>query len=210
MAKSGQETEVKFHVRRLSALSARIEALGGRLLMPRTHESNLRFDTADEALRREGRALRLRRDATCRLTFKGPSHWADGIRIRDEFETTVGDFSSSENILHALGYVVVFEYEKYRAVYALADTEIMLDELPFGDFVEIEGGLGALRPAAGQLGLDWTAAIEDSYHSLFERLQAAADLPFRDLTFSNFEGRSVRLIDVGIGPADSDFGTPGS
>ena len=210
MARTGQETEVKFHVRCLSALPARIEALGGRLLMPRTHESNLRFDTPDEALGRDGRALRLRRDATCHLTFKGQSRWVDGVRIRDEFETTVADLSSSASILHALGYVVVFEYEKYRAVYELADTEVMLDELPFGDFVEIEGGLDAIRPAAEQLGLNWTAAIADSYHSLFERLQVAADLPFRDLTFSNFEGRSERAVDVGVVPADDGFSAPGS
>jgi len=209
MTRRRQETEVKFHVRRLSSFPARIEALGGRLLTPRNHEMNLRFDTADGALRRQGGALRLRRDSSCHLAFKGPSRWADGIRVRDEFETTVGDFSSSESILHALGYVVIFEYEKYREVYEMDGAEIMLDELPFGDFIEIEGGLGALRPAAEKLGLKWTAAIADSYHSLFERLQAAAALPFRDLTFSNFDGRPERPIDVGIESADGDSGTPG-
>lgn len=202
MAEAGRETEVKFFVRRLSILPGQIEALGGRLLTPRTHEMNLRFDTADNALRRRGCALRLRRDTAIHLTFKGPSAFQDGVRTRDEFEITVGDFDLTRRLLQALGYVDVFEYEKYRSTYRLGEAEIMLDELPFGDLVEIEGRFDTLKPAADQLGLDWSAAITESYHALFERLRLATNLSFRDLTFSNFESRLQRITDLGIQPAD--------
>ena len=202
MTESGRETEVKFFVRRLSRLQGRIEALGGRLQTPRTREFNLRYDTPDGALRRLGSALRLRRDAAIRLTFKGPSQLAGGARSRDEYEITVGDFDSTQHILDALGYVVVFEYEKYRTTYELAGARVMLDVLPFGDFLEIEGNIEILQPVAAQLGLTWSAAIPESYHALFERLSLARGLPFRDLTFDNFEGRSERPAIPGVESAD--------
>ena len=202
MAKAGRETEVKFLVQHLPALAARIAAQGGVTLTPRIHELNLRYDTADNSLRRAGCALRLRRDAAVTLTYKGASAFRAGARSRDEFETTVGDFDMTHSILEGLGFAVVFQYEKFRTTLALGGVEIMLDELPIGDFVEIEGEFGLLRPVADQLKLDWEQAIEDSYHALFEKLRVVAQLPFRDLTFGNFEGRSERAGDLGILPAD--------
>ena len=46
----------------------------------------------------------------------------------------------------------------------------MFDELPYGNFVEIEGKLETLRPIAEELQLVWDKAIPASYHALFERL----------------------------------------
>lgn len=202
MAADHQETEAKFLVLRLDELPGRIEARGGRLLTARTHETNLRFDTPDGALLRARRLLRLRRDAAVHLTFKGPGEFMGGVRTRTELDMLVGDFEEARQFLQALGYATVFEYEKYRTTYALGEVQVMLDELPFGSFVEVEGKLEGLRPAAEQLGLDWNTAIADSYHALFERLQQVAHLPFRDLTFGNFGGRTERIIDLGVEPAD--------
>jgi adenylate cyclase class 2 len=202
MAEGGLETEVKFFVLRLPILQGRIAAVGGRLLTPRTHERNLRFDTPDGSLRRAGEVLRLRRDSENHLTFKGPSEFKDGARSRTELEIIVGDFDDAQRILEALGYVVVFEYEKYRTTFQLGEVQVMLDELPTGDFVEIEGRHGLLQPAAELIGLDWSTAITESYHALFERLQLATGLTFRDLTFSNFEGGAKQGIAMGVQPAD--------
>ena len=75
-------------------------------------------------------------------------------------------------MLEGLGYVVVFEYEKYRTTYSLDGVELMLDELPYGDFVELEGTSRGSGPQPRMLGLRWEAAIPDSYHALFEQLQS--------------------------------------
>ena len=82
------------------------------------------------------------------------------------------------------------------------EPHLMLDELPYGDFVEIEGNMDQLKPVALQLGIDWEAAIPASYHELFERVRAARELSFRDLTYENFNGIHVSPSDMGVYPAD--------
>ena len=48
--------------------------------------------------------------------------------------------------------------------------QVMLDELPYGNFVEIEGEtVESIHGLADQLGLNWDAAIATSYNALFDR-----------------------------------------
>jgi adenylate cyclase class 2 len=202
MAQAGQETEVKFHVRRLAELPARILALGGRLRSTRSHELNLRFDAPDGRLRRAGHVLRLRRDAAVQLTFKDKSRLHDGIRSRREIELGAADFDTARQFLEALGYVVIFTYEKFRTTYELESLQIMLDELPLGGFVELEGPPESLKAAAAKLGLRWQAAVPRSYHELFQQAQRVRALPFSDLTFSNFKGMPIQPSDLALEPAD--------
>lgn len=197
------EVEVKFHVGRLRDLEQRVIHAGAKLIHPRVLETNLRFDTPDGQLRRDHRALRLRRDTVITLTHKGPGALHDGIRTRTEVEARVEDLDQTRLLLEGLGYVVVFEYEKQRTTYDLGGVQLMLDELPYGDFVELEGVSEELKPLAARLGLRWEAAIPHSYHALFEQLQAAANLPFHDLTFANFTQTAARVDVLGIPQADS-------
>jgi adenylate cyclase class 2 len=68
---------------------------------------------------------------------------------------------------------------------------LCLDRLPFGDFLEIEGGKEAIRHAAGRLGLAWERRILDNYLGLFEKVRQSMGLPFSDVTFANFKGIQV-------------------
>jgi adenylate cyclase class 2 len=80
-------------------------------------------------------------------------------------------------------------YEKYRQVFQLDDVQIMLDALPFGFFVELEGpDEPTIRDAAGQLGFEWEAGVDLSYMEIFEKLKDTAGLDMPNLTFSDFEG----------------------
>lgn len=198
-----QETEAKFFIADQARLVERLLGLRPRIVQPRTHELNLRFDTAQGDLTEAGRVLRLRQDSSVRLTYKGQAQIKSGASDRVEIEFGVSDFAAARNLLLALDYHVVFIYEKYRTTYAMENVEVMLDELPYGSFVEIEGNLPELRPAAEHLGLDWTAAIPRSYHDLFQQLRRRRDLPFRDLTFENFSGLSQTLSELGLRPADA-------
>ena len=58
---SAIETEVKFRIENISALSAGLPSLGFRLITPRTHEMNTLFDLPGRPLRRKGSLLRLRK-----------------------------------------------------------------------------------------------------------------------------------------------------
>jgi adenylate cyclase class 2 len=229
MAEEQREIEVKFCVRRPPPLPSPIfrslrecfaengGGLGGGLIQPRTFEVNLRFDTSNGDLTREGRVLRLRKDDLARLTYKDNSRQIEGALSRREIEFVVNDFDSAKQFIEALGYQVVFIYEKYRTTYALSrqtseisrnlrglEARIMLDELPYGNFIEIEGELETLRPIAEELHLDWDKAIPASYHALFERLCKTRGYTFRDLTFENFKEIRVSPMDMMIEYADHE------
>jgi len=182
-----QELEVKFFVRDIKVVETRLLNLGAKLMQPRTHETNLRFDTTNRDLAQSFKVLRLRQDTAARLTFKGPSQFLDGVHIRKEIEFVVSDFNSARKFLEELGYLVVMIYEKYRTVYDLDKNHIMLDELPYGDFVEIEGQDPAGVFSINQkIGLIWENHISESYTVLMDRMHNELNLPFRDLVFENF------------------------
>ena len=182
-----QEIEVKFLVTNLAQIEARLQSLGARLTQPRVHEVNLRLDTPDLALTKSQQVLRLRQDDHARLTYKGPGVDQGGVRLRQEIEFIVSDFEASRRLFAALGYQVAMMYEKYRRIYDLDDVHVTLDEMPYGDFIEIEGPQPeSIRLASQRLNLVWERRILDSYTALFEALRAALGFDFRDLSFENF------------------------
>ena len=190
------EVEVKFLVDDLEAVRRRLVAAGATTGAPRVHERNVRFDTADGALLARQALLRLRQDSRVRLTYKGLSDQDAGseAKIREEIELTVEEFDRMALIFARLGFGAVQSYEKYRETFHWRDVEVVLDEMPFGNFVELEGATDAeLKDAAAALGLDWSRRVLTNYLELMEQARRAFDLPFNDLTFANFAGRPVDM-----------------
>jgi adenylate cyclase, class 2 len=138
MSQNNQEIEAKFAIRDLAPIQARLSELGAVCIVSRQMEFNLRYDAPDGHLSATGQVLRLRRYDDIRMTYKGPGLRNEGVLERTEIETTLGDFDSARQILEHLGYTPIFLYEKYRAIWQLGENQIMLDEMPFGNFVEIE------------------------------------------------------------------------
>jgi len=201
---NGQEIEAKFHVQNLRKIELRLLELKAQLIQPRVHEVNLRFDRPDGELRNSFRVLRLRQDDIARFTFKGPSVEKEGgILSRQEIEFEVGDFDSAKLFLEAIGFQVVVFYEKFRTTYELNDTHIMLDELPYGSFIEIEGeNAETIHSIANMLGLNWDAMVKAGYHALFERVAGKYGLDVSKLSFENLEGVTIKTTDMGIVAAD--------
>lgn len=198
------EIEAKFYVADLAGLETQLAAAGAELVGARVLEHNLRFDTEDNKLRQARQVLRLRKDTQVRMTFKGPNVEDHGAVSRQEVEFTMGNFEAGRKLLEALGYRVEVIYEKYRTTYKLDDQLWMLDELPFGDFVEIEGQEASeIRAGAEKLGLAWERRVKHGYLYLFGRVKATLRLEFRDLTFMNFDGVQVSEEDLGVLPADN-------
>jgi len=201
---NGQEIEAKFFVKNLNRIELRLQELKAQLIQPRIHEINLRFDDANNNLRSSFRVLRLRQDDKARLTFKGPSEeQPGGILSRREIEFVVEDFEKARELLEALGYRVVVFYEKFRATYDLSGTHIMLDELPFGQFIEIEGeNAKIIHRIADLLGLDWDAMVKAGYHALFDRVTEKFNLDPSQLSFFALEKVNITAEDLGIRAAD--------
>jgi adenylate cyclase, class 2 len=197
------ELEVKFYLTRLKELEEKLIAQGAQLKDPRVYEINLRFDTPDLSLLNTGRLLRLRNDSRARVTYKGLGSIEGGVRLRKELEFTVSNFDTARETFEALGYEVYMMYEKYRTTYKLGNLEVVLDELPYGDFIEIEGPDGeSIQQAARQIGLNWDARILESYTVLFENVRMQLGFDFRDLSFDNFKGLQITPAVLGVMIAD--------
>ena len=183
-----QETEIKFLIKNRSAFEKRVKAVGAVLQQERIHELNLRFDTPDQRLTKQFQVLRLRQDQAAHLTFKGPSDPSSEVSVRQEIEFEVSNPASARQLLEALGYQVTIVYEKYRSTYILGNTEIMIDELPYGNFVEIEGqDLPTIKNIANDLKLVWEDRIKLSYLVIFYRLKEKFNLVASNLCFSEFK-----------------------
>lgn len=201
---NGQETEVKFYVNDLSRVEMRLHKLGAHLIQARVHEVNLRFDNPNGDLRRELKVLRLRNDTEAKFTFKGPNEERnDGVLSRKEIEFTVSSFGAAKEFLEVLGFKPIAFYEKYRATYEWNDVHIMLDELPYGNFVEIEGeNVRTLREAAEHLGLTWEATVGSGYLVLFDSIAAKYKLAAGQLSFEALKLLKINAEELGIVAAD--------
>lgn len=189
------EVEVKFHVTSLAEIRARLLHLGATQKKPRVYERNIVYDTADVHLRQNRQLLRLRQDETVRLTFKGqPPEQTQRLseaKVREELELHLDDFATAEKILTRLGFIPQIVYEKYRETFHLGRLEIVLDELPYGHFIELEGDETEMKPLATKLGLAWHQRILTNYLGLMAQLKTTCNLPFNDLTFENFSSAKL-------------------
>jgi adenylate cyclase class 2 len=102
-----------------------------------------------------GRAvLRLRRVGKRGiLTYKERFPTRSAIKHQREDETRVDDPDAMELILDALGFRPALVYEKRRETWRLGKTEIVIDELPFGLFMEIEGTEQGIRDVENKLAI---------------------------------------------------------
>ena len=86
--------------------------------------------------------------------------------------------------------------EKYRETFEIGSVEVVLDEMPFGDFVELEGDESSIKSISQQLDLDWDRRILTNYLGLFANLKETYHLPFEDLTFENFSTTDYSAADI--------------
>jgi adenylate cyclase class 2 len=183
------ETEVKIYTPDLSTVVARIIAVGASLVSERVYERNIRYENTGETLTASGIVVRLRQDTRARLTYKAPYEGGpEGVTTRFEAEVTVDNFDTMDVILQRLGYHPHVVYEKYRTTYGLGEVEITLDEMPYGNFIEIEGPAPAIEATLNRLGLQKEPRFLESYMVLFDRVKEALALAVHDLTFENFQG----------------------
>ena len=185
------ETEVKLSVPDLDAISRRLQDADATLVKSRVRERNVRYDDAEGSFIPRGIVLRLREDDRIRLTYKEGATIKDDIVSRFEDEVEVSDFATMETILGKLGYHPYMVYEKYRTTYELYGAEIVLDEMPYGNFAEVEGDADTIERVLQKLGLADAPRHAASYADLFDNVCYHLKLDFRDLTFANFAGITV-------------------
>ncbi|NLV96142.1 MAG: class IV adenylate cyclase [Desulfovibrionales bacterium] len=162
------EHEVKFILPELMPMHQLLSAQA-TLLVSWHLEKNTLYDYQG-ILRSQGKLLRLRqREQKSTLTFKGPVFYAqENIKSRQEVECDLDTPQNMEIILLGLGYSVSVYYEKFRSIWSLGQGTVYLDLLPFGKFLEIEGGPEDIPNLAQTLGLDPKQALAQSYLFLYD------------------------------------------
>lgn len=147
------ETEKKYHLgaKRLEEITQKLVEIGAKFVKE-VFEVNYQHRGGD--MDERGATLRLRKigDFTT-LTYKERIKGDNGAKRKMEYETNVSDVDATENIIERLGYRLTAVYEKRRKYWQMGDVEVVLDELPFGLYMEIEGTEEAIEKAARKLGL---------------------------------------------------------
>ncbi|MGI8672431.1 MAG: class IV adenylate cyclase [Luteitalea sp.] len=162
------EREIKLEFTSVEAARAAVGALGLQALRPRRLQDDALYDQPGGSLQQRGVTLRLRLDGDDGvLTWKGPLQ-PGPMKTRPEIESTIGDPDALRRILEALGYGVVFRYQKYRQEYGEPSCIVAIDETPVGVFVEIEGEASRISATAARLGCTAADYLTVSYAGLHQ------------------------------------------
>jgi adenylate cyclase class 2 len=185
------EIEVKFFLEDIEPIREQIIKTGAES-HGRFFESNICFDNAEDGLSLSDSVLRLRKDEKTTLTYKTKPNADDSeFKVVKELEVEISDFETMFNILCDLGFHQSQIYEKYRETFTIGDAKLCLDRMPFGDFLEIEGGKDDIRNLSQQIGMQWNRRILGNYRFLFGIIKERLFLSFSDITFDNF--REVKM-----------------
>lgn len=147
------ETEKKFRLgpKRVEEITEKLVDLGATF---EKEVFEVNYQHRGGEMDERGATLRLRKigDFTV-LTYKEKVKGDNSAKRKMEYETSVSDVDATENIIERLGYKLTAVYEKRRKYWHLGEVEVVLDELPFGLYMEIEGTEDAIEKAVRKLGL---------------------------------------------------------
>jgi adenylate cyclase class 2 len=147
------EIEKKYRMspKRVDEITQRLDDLGA-IFEQEVFEVNYQHRGGEMDAR--GATLRVRKIGDFSvLTYKERIKNTSGTKERVEFETAVADVDAIEKIIERLGYKLTAVYEKRRKYWRLGDVEVVLDELPFGLYMEIEGKAEDIEKAERDLEL---------------------------------------------------------
>ena len=122
-------------------------------------------------LDRPGRALRLRRvNGRAYLTFKRRLPGKSPIKHQEEYEVTIADADGMDWILKSLDFIPGLIYEKRRTRWKVGKAKVVIDELPFGLFMEIEASVREIKRVEKILGAEKIPGVMETYPSLTREL----------------------------------------
>ena len=100
------------------------------------------------------------------LTYKRRIKNDSPVKHQIEHETEVANPNELEKIIENLGFEKRLVYEKRRQTWRLDGGEILLDELPFGLFMEIEGSADDIHAIEVKLGAGDFRVEHETYPKL--------------------------------------------
>jgi adenylate cyclase class 2 len=189
---AGKEIEIKFIVKNVRELSERLRAAKFQTVTTNTHEMNTLFDLRGQPLRKRGELLRLRKYGDKWLLTHKAKDGQGRHKTRIETETEVQDGRKMEIILHALGFIPSFRYEKFRAEWSDGQGHVVVDKTPIGNLGEIEGSPRWIDRTAKALNILPSDYITLSYAELFFEWKKKTRSSTNEMTFAAIKQQKHR------------------
>lgn len=169
------ETEKKYHLTedQFRDIAVDLKEIGAEFC-GEDFEENLIFGGG--ALSENNAILRVRKtQSKTILTYKKRIQNEFSVKQQIEYETEVSDAEAIEKIVESLGLKKNLVYEKRRKTFKFREVEIVLDELPFGFYMEIEGTITAIAETEMFIGAEELETEHESYPGLTARLGRQID-----------------------------------
>ena len=109
------------------------------------------------------------------LTYKRRIENDLAVKQQIEYESAIADPDEVNSILTCLELVPRLIYEKRRQTWKYGEVEVVLDELPFGTYIEIEGPMFAIAEAEMRLGMEDFEVENETYPRLTMRYGTLSD-----------------------------------
>ncbi len=141
------ETEIKYRLdaEQFELLEQDLAGINAKFISDELEENVI---YGGEKLQEINSLLRIRTiDAETILTFKKRLPSNSAVKEQIEHETIVENADELRKIIEHLGFDKRVIYEKHRKTWEFRDVELVLDKLPFGFFMEIEGSKKAIDEA---------------------------------------------------------------
>jgi adenylate cyclase class 2 len=177
-----REIEIKFEIKNPNLIRKSLKNLKAKFL-GKVFERTIRFDTPNNSLEKKGKFLRLRTGFKNVITFKRKIK-SKNFKERKEIELEISDPEKMEIILKNLGFTKVRIMEKYREKWKLNGTEIVIDRLPMGNFIEIEGKKKSIKKVVNLLGLDFKKCLVCTYWDLWKDFTKKKGIKNENIVFS--------------------------
>lgn len=164
------EKEVKFKVTDVNHLIKKLKDSDAKFI-GMAEERTSRYDDKDDSYKKRKLFFRLRSGLDNVITLKEDvinDKETPKIAKRIETETTIGDLDKLAYILRKLGLEEKKIMVKYRMKWSLNNTEVTIDELPFGMYAEIEGECEDILETAKILDFNLEDKILGTYWDLFD------------------------------------------
>jgi adenylate cyclase class 2 len=162
------EKKYRLPAERRARVEDELRELGGNFIRDDFEENTI---YGGELLERSASIVRIRRtqDRSV-LTYKRRLENISDVKQQIEHESEISDPDAISKILLELNLVPKLVYEKRRATWKLRSVEVLLDELPFGLFMEIEGSLTSIKEAEMLLDIEDLETEHETYPRLTAQL----------------------------------------
>lgn len=178
-----KEIELKFKIDKPNLIQKKLKQIGGKFI-GRVFEKTIRFETKNNDLKKQGKFLRIRTGFKNEITFKRKLGKSEkDFREREEIEVEISDPKKMKMILENLGFTKKLIMEKYREKWQLGNVEVVVDRLPFGNFIEIEGNKKEIEKTAKLLSLSLADGITDTYWGLWENYRKKKSIKDKNIIF---------------------------